>query len=139
MRPGPHRFWKISGRRPSFWLGFFVACFLAWAWWDSYRHTSLLSWGGSKGLIGILREDGATFVFKYHDSVAGTLLSGWDFTRAEPLRVGTVWDYLKTITVSHGRAPDSLVFFSFLGLWVGWLAFSDCRRKKRAQRMEPDA
>ena len=34
-------------------------------------------------------------------------------------------------SVLYIKIPDSLVFFSFLGLWVGWLAFPAWLRKKR--------
>jgi hypothetical protein len=40
MTPRPIYRWK------SFWLGLFVACFLAWAWRDSYRVGAGLSLEG---------------------------------------------------------------------------------------------
>ena len=39
-RKTPRTFYRWK----SFWLGLFVACFLAWAWWDSMRFISGVSW-----------------------------------------------------------------------------------------------
>jgi len=116
-------------RRPSFWLGLFVACFMAWAWCDSYRHELMASHVGNARHVQFGRMDGASYVAS-GEAFLGELPG---FGMRYPAGIGMerwkgVWELFG---VRHHRIPDSLVFFSFLGLWVGWLAFSEWKVRKK--------
>jgi hypothetical protein len=105
-------------RRVSFWLGLFVAWFLAWAWWDSYQNLSALNLRGG-GILHITRAEGATYFNTggaegprfYRDSL-GVTLKGRNL-EAEWHR----WGF------RFVKVPDALMFFSFVGLWAGWLVW----------------
>ena len=119
MNPHPS-FWHRTRRRPSFWLGLFVACFLAWAWWDSYRVFPSLYLANIGGLF---RQDGFSIVYTPPlDRLDG---SSWNCLQREDWRFEL--DTTIYMMESHGsrclKFPDSLVFFSFVGLWSGWLAW----------------
>ena len=113
-------FWHRTRRRPSFWLGLFVACFLAWAWWDS-MHASLgiNSVVANRRLI-LVRVEGATQIF--WRLAPGTKLR-FEAARLPPEVGGEYISVFKEEGFSYFRVPDSLVFFSFVGVWVGWLAW----------------
>src|SRR5262245_27413024 len=113
MKPHPFYRWK------SFWLGLFVACFLAWAWWDSHKHQTYVVWSGAHYTCYLGRRDGFTL---FADVPWGISL-GWRFNRFAigNLRVPDVWMGWPDVRSVLGR--DSLIFFSFLGLWGGWLGW----------------
>ncbi|MCW1921011.1 hypothetical protein OKA05_00495 [Luteolibacter arcticus] len=65
-------------RRVSFWLGLFVACFLAWAWWDSYRNGTSLACSWKTGSLWVVQADGSFYI------ASGEIRSpGWWFSRYE--------------------------------------------------------
>jgi hypothetical protein len=122
MKPGPNRFWHSARRRSSFWLGLFVACFLAWAWWDSFRSqsTAVSEWRNRTFTLSSL--DGTI----YFVSGSGWLTShAWGFRAWSGKKVANYEQTLTNVGASHRRVPHSLVFFSFLGHWVGWLAWGE--------------
>jgi hypothetical protein len=128
MNPRPG-FWHRTRRRPSFWLGLFVACFLAWAWWDSYEAQTVFRWmDSSEESIQFTRMDGASFVTVGSGIELIQYMPGWQYERTNEVPFESLWSLAGS---QYWRVPDSLVFFSFLGLWVGWLAFFDWLRKKR--------
>jgi len=126
MNPHPG-FWHRTRRRPSFWLGLLVVCFLAWAWWDSYRNDSAL-WMKSGTIV---RGYGTTYI----EVGAGPVELGG---RREPhyMNEGGYREEIAAFYNHDWAVPDSLVFFSCVGVWVGWLALSDWRRKTRGARVE---
>jgi hypothetical protein len=121
MRPGPTRFWQSSVRRPSFWLGLFVACFLAWAWWDSFNGR-FIAWIPRDGKqVEFEREAGAT-----HIAFLTGLGSLEEASFHYETRDGDDLPYAEFLDIygaSYCRVPDSLVFVFFLGLWGGWLGW----------------
>jgi hypothetical protein len=137
MTPGPPlRFWHRTRRRPSFWLGLFVACFLAWAWWDSYRNGAIVWYARGTVAVAVIQAKGAFFFASggpwfppgFH----------WIYSPGlDPEELFAAWG--SAVHVGHLRVPDSLVFFSFVGLWGGWLAFPEWLRKKRLGRVEKAA
>jgi hypothetical protein len=123
MTPRPIYRWK------SFWLGVFVACFLAWAWGDSRRCETWLQVGG----YGTVRLDGTTFVFKGvldGSKVVVVKRGAKAATAAEEER------FFVLRGVRHFKIRDSLVFFSFIALWGGWLAWRWRRRLRGVRRLE---
>ena len=118
----------------SFWLGVFVACFLAWGWWDSQGHTSVVTWKGTQRGVQAFRVDGSSFLIvgppyqmKYF-----TIGKVWGYARweAEPEKVWAHIEWTRdqsTVWVM----PDAVVFVSFLVGWGGWLAW---RREGEASR-----
>ena len=129
MNP-PSGFWHRTRRRPSFWLGLFVACFLAWAWWDSYGNGSgiLYSWGSDA--FAALRWQGASFLVSVED---GWFPAGFQWRYRPGFNVDRILSAWKESgsDIRHCRVPDSLAFTSFVGLWVGWLAFPEWLWKRR--------
>jgi len=122
-------FWHLTRRRPSFWLGLFVACFLAWAWQDSTRHMFEVSATvAGKGSV-VMRRHGSTWI------LYGLSDGGFWVNRRPDVMPDDEWkEYLSSwvgVGFRQTRVPDSLVFFSYVGLWIGWLTFSDWRRKTR--------
>ena len=142
MTPGPHRFWQSSLRRPSFWLGLFVACFLAWAWRDSFERQHVVR-GHSQNnlLLACFHVEGRLLFIFWPDY-------DWDHRWTVEIRevseehnaakfVGFIERELELEGSSLARywsIPDALVFCSFVGLWVGWLSFSEWRRRTRLAR-----
>jgi hypothetical protein len=120
MTPGPpFRFRHKTIHRVSFWLGLFVACFLAWAWWDSYREDSALSVEGAGRELCFVRHDGETRFYAEADSHAlDARLEVYAGNDATMQRAIWWWGSARPVKV-----PDSLVFFSFVGLWGGWLGW----------------
>jgi len=117
-------FWHRTRRRPSFWLGLFLACFFAWAWWDSYRYTVAAYYNSNAGHFVFGREDGVSLV-----SVSRALVVPWEYSSGDwsrfpaELREGRIEAMVEEYCEDHWKVPDSLVFFSFVGVWVGWLAW----------------
>ena len=123
-------FWHRTRRRPSFWLGLFIACFLAWAWWDSYRMEMSAGFSATTRSYRVYRIEGATVFTFYVDWFASGSGFGFWYESANGREFWeSRWD---AFGVKHCRVPDPLVFSSVVGLWVGWLAFSDWRRKTRS-------
>jgi hypothetical protein len=122
-------------RRPSFWLGLFVALFLAWASWDSYRHEALLHRESREGFVQCLRLEGGTYFVSglWPSPAPGERLVT---SHSNGLGLSTWRQMWQEFGANPVRVPDSLVFFSFLGLWVGWLALSDWRRKTRLRPVD---
>jgi hypothetical protein len=142
MMLGP-RFWRRTSRRPSFWLGLFVACFLAWAWWDSYQREPLVHVTTRREALQLSRIGGVTMVatgpipdMPYWGfwGVGSRPLAGGPETLGHQRGREQRWAFARARGVRYLKIPDSLVLFSFLGLWVGWLAFSEWLRKKRSGR-----
>ena len=109
-------------RRVSFWLGLFVACFLAGAWWDSYQRQTLVDVATPHGVVTAERRTGSTWLF------LSPGVSPWNFSYAHRRIIPQVdWDdqlaSLKGIGIRCLWAPDIIVFFSFVGLWGVWLAW----------------
>ena len=128
QRPG---FWHRTRRRPSFWLGLFVACFLAWAWLDSYTNNAWWSYTWGSTTRAVCRGNGASFIASATDVwFRPGLESVYGETISNPESAFAAWRE-NGARVRHCRVPDSLVFFSYVGLWIGWLTFSDWRRKTR--------
>ena len=123
----PLRFWYRTRRRPSFWLGLFVACFLAWAWWDSYSYLTRVWLDLDFREVGIVRIEGRTW---FPALAMGAEKFGGAFMHKD------LASFPESEPLEPGGIPDSLVFFSFLGLWGGWLALSDWRRKTRRGPVE---
>jgi len=112
MTPRPLYKWK------SFWLGLFVACFLAWAWWDSYRVGSIAQVGWDSRMFMFANCEGEAFVtFKRYPG-SQLEING---TREEAEVVSELRSEEWFMGVSLCRIRDALVFFSFVGLWGGWL------------------
>jgi hypothetical protein len=112
-------------RRLSFWLGLFVACFLAWAWWDGYRRGAGVAYTTGRG----------TTVIYLHGK--GTSYLGWGPISYAP---GFIWSYgprldapvthavvISTGKVKHLRIPDAAVFSTYLALWSTALAWRSRR------------
>jgi len=123
MHPRPLYRWK------SFWLGVLVLGFIGWAWWDSFQRELMAYHVGNTHEVQLVRTEGASFVASGDDFVGE--LPG--FGVRYPAGIGMerwkgVWELYG---VRHHRIPDALVFFSFLGLWGGWLAWR-WRRMRRA-------
>lgn len=86
----------------------------------------------------VLRIEGATvFTFSEGWIASGKGGFGFGYVSANGREFWeSRWD---TFGVKHWRVPDSPVFFSFVGLWVGWLAFPEWLRKKRMGRANGSA
>jgi hypothetical protein len=128
MIPRP-TFWHRTRRRPSFWLGLFVVCFLAWAWWVSYDSGAMVLYAWGKRAFAIIHRNGASCLLTARPWSGRRLewqYSNWLYTE----EVLQNWSLAEEL--SYLRVPDSLVFFSFVGVWVGWLAFPEWLRKRRS-------
>ena len=138
MTPGPHRFWQGSLRRPSFWLGLFVACFLAWAWRDSFERQHVVR-GHSQNnlLLACFHVEGRLLFIFWPDYDWD---HRWTVETREVSEMSNAAGLLEQIEEEGGSVaryrviPDSLVFSSFFGIWVGWLSFSEWRRRTRVAR-----
>ena len=130
-------FWHRTRRRPSFWLGLFVSCFLAWAWWQSYLDFPALVVARSGNATELSRMRGATYIVMGPSGALRVPSTCWE-VRGKRWLQPSGWEELWALGHAHGvrpyRIPDSLVFFPFVGLWVGWLALSDWRRRTRVAR-----
>ena len=123
MRPGPPlRFWQSSLRRPSFWLGLFVACFLAWAWWDSYGYLTRVWLVLDSREVEIVRIGGRTWL---PDMSMGAVKLGVGFTHDD------LTSFPQSEPAEPGGVPDSLIFFSFVGPWGGWLVWRWKRERRK--------
>jgi len=116
-------YWHRTRRRPSFWLGLFVACFLGWAWRDSYSHLTTVRLDLDFREVGFVRIEGRTW---FPAMTMGAEKIGLAFMHKD------LASFPESEPLEPGGIPDSLVFFSVVGLWVGWLAFSEWRRKTRS-------
>jgi len=127
MTPRPIHKWI------TFWLGLFVACFLAWAWRDSYRHHTTLSiiridWFGGDWGAQATRAYGKTFLEIYPswlrdhriDLLRDPLPSAPDYDTAT---YHPEMPFASSIIPDWKIIPDYLLFFSFLLLWSAWLAW----------------
>jgi hypothetical protein len=134
MKPGPPlRFWHRTRRRPSFWLGLFVACFLGWAWWESHYSYSEMALSGRGQVLRCVRKDGETSVYWFKDPPSRDFdlnVTRTDFVKRRIFPTTSDINWL--LASPSFKTRDSLVFFSFVGLWVGWLAFPAWLRKKRS-------
>jgi hypothetical protein len=116
MTPRPFYRWK------SFWLGLFVLVFLGWAWWDSYRNEALLLRERRDDFLQCLRVDGATYFVSGRWSFPSPL-ERFAATHSKGLGIASWNQTWQVLGASPVRVPDSLVFFSFVGLWGGWLVW----------------
>jgi hypothetical protein len=71
MTPRPFHRWK------SFWLGILIACFLGWAWWDSLRFESSVTWHR----FTVTNASGAIFIVYGSQDTASPELS---WARSDP-------------------------------------------------------
>jgi hypothetical protein len=120
MTPRPIHRWK------SFWLGLFVAGFLAWAWWDSSRNDTCLG----NGQCAAWRLEGSTFVcwdfartnvsWQFHRYPQGTLAPGFKDRLEQEEAHGLHWFEI----------PDLLAVCSYAALWIGWLAWHGKRQRR---------
>ena len=128
----PHRHWHRTIRRPSFWLGGFVACFLAWAWWDSHRIDTRVAYAGEDH-VGTFLLTGGESVFLFLRDAAGPdkgLYFHRDPSREEAM---IVQGFARVMGYHRVSLPNSLIFFSFLAPWLGWLAWrARVERKQQA-------
>ena len=78
-------------------------------------------------LFQVVRAKGATILVWGRITELGNVFTRWgSFARVDEKWVNV--DALVTGPEKRTvRIPDSLVFLSFVGVWVGWLAFSDWR------------
>ena len=123
-------FWHRTRRRPSFWLGLFVACFLAWAWWDCYRVDTHLGFSGEEDVFAFVLSKGQ-LSFYFAIDAAGPDNGFYfhrDSTGDETL---TMRELANLLDYPRWGLPASLVFFSFVGFWGGWLVW-----RWRGERME---
>ncbi|MCW1926397.1 hypothetical protein OKA05_27850 [Luteolibacter arcticus] len=116
-------------RRVSFWLGLFIACFLGWAWWHSYRYCPGAGVAFAGAQISAARQDGATFVFTPPDQ---GMARHW--IDVEPrASCPDLEDALSTaegLDVRWMRLPDPLVFLTYLALWTAALAWRQRRLRQ---------
>ena len=94
---------------PSFWLGLFVAVFLGWAWWDSHRYFSSLTWVGR----GIAWNAGGSLVYQSLGDPSSFATTRMPF--------GSVW--LEGIFAKFRTyaLPHWILSGSFLLLWSAFL------------------
>jgi len=128
-------------RWTSFWLGLFVACFLAWAWRDSYRFKLATGIQGPDSSYGLLRIRAGTFLY-YNPRRRLVMTSEWWWKSRAPV-LAENWELRSDGTLFYKsyypetralRIPDAAVFFSFLGLWCGGMAWQSRRMKCLAAR-----
>lgn len=107
-------------RWKSFWLGLFVLVFVGWAYVDSFRfHAMACQTAGGRTMVvyrsyGVTRfGEGPTSGFSYNPE--------WDFTYDD--RDSPFPNWVRKPDVPLFEVRDSLVFFSFLGLWGSGLTW----------------
>ncbi|MCW1926626.1 hypothetical protein OKA05_29000 [Luteolibacter arcticus] len=110
-------------RWPSFWLGLFVASFLAWAWWDSHRYFSRIVWIG-KGFA--WNGAGKVGWSQVVQPVGGTFDIATDRVPLSGFWLEGVFTKFTTTALPHG-----IILISFLALWSAFLAW----RWQRMQRI----
>jgi hypothetical protein len=124
-------------RWKSFWLGLFVACFFAWAWWDSMENRMLLVIG--QGRLGILveRHAGVTRVVgnwpvKYPGVEFHHYNRGREATDTESI--------CASLGLRYSKVRDSRVLLYYLAVWSAFLGWRRWRMKRLAAGMaeEPD-
>ncbi|MCW1922623.1 hypothetical protein OKA05_08660 [Luteolibacter arcticus] len=113
MTPRPCYRWK------TFWLGLFVASFLGWAWWDSNSHETVAFRSGWTRTTYLYSATGETIFARGCTIEFGVMGNAWGFSHNELPVLPPFWELGDG--VSGFKVPDPLVFFSFLGLWAGWL------------------
>ncbi|WP_341405232.1 hypothetical protein [Luteolibacter soli] len=129
-------------RRVSFWLGLFVACFLGWGWWDSYRRCPGFAWErGGKAVI-VLRMDGVTGVTR-GPSDAMKIRRGSLSSMVMTARAALSWEKLwkdagSGAGVRFVRIPDGVVFAGWLVVWGGWMGWRWWRERKAECRVISD-
>jgi hypothetical protein len=113
---------------PSFWLGLFVSAFLGWAWWDSHRYFSSLTWvgkgiawsaGGKVGCSLVYQSPGGPFSFA---------------TTRMPF--GSVWLEGIFAKFKTYALPHWIPFVSFVLLWAT-LLFWRWRRLQHLAKSRP--
>ncbi len=113
-------------RWKSFWIGLFVLVFLGWAWSESYLKFPTISQARSGKAIEFSRMRGVTYMVTGPSGSLRILAGGWVVGNKRFLQP-TDWENLWALGHAHGvrvfRVPDSLIFFSYLGLWGGGLAW----------------
>ena len=123
-------------RWKSFWLGLFVLVFLGWAWRESYLNFPAIHHVGSEKAIELSRYRGATRVETGPSANLWLPRSGMKVV-SKGFHVGFIpWLRGYRQGVRSFEVRDSLVFFSFLGFWGGWLAWR-WRRQRILTKMEP--
>jgi hypothetical protein len=121
-------------RRVSFWLGLFVACFIAWGWWDSMNRQMGVQRNFDRDRVGIsvIRQGGMSFFFKGLPTFEGYW---WKATR-EPMQ--EVVGRLQRTGGPDGvlvQVPDAVVLICWSGLWGAWLVWSGGRRVERMKEV----
>jgi hypothetical protein len=117
MRPRPIHLW------PSFWLGLFVAAFLGWAWWDSHRYYSAVTWIG-KGI-------GWNASGKLGYSLVVQSPSGPGGFATTRMPIGSIWLAGIFAKFQTYALPHWILSGSFLTLWATSLVW----RWRRLQRL----
>ncbi len=124
-------------RWKSFWLGLFVLVFLGWAWRESYLNFPTISRDRSGNAIEVSRMRGVTYMVTGPSGALRILAGGW-VVGSKKFFQPTDWEDMWALGHAHGvrvfRVPDSLVFFSYLGLWGGWLVW----RRRRMKRLQTE-
>ena len=128
MKPRPIHRWK------SFWLGLSVVLFLAWAWLDSYHGLSecFLKLGNREAQFS--RAKGVTYVYLRQGDTYLTSLPPGEFqleTSRLPAYWPNIWEWLEKYGAPQARIPDAPIFYSYLGLWSGLLAWHRRRMRRR--------
>jgi hypothetical protein len=114
-------------RWPSLWLGLFVTAFLGWAWWDSHRYYSALTWIGK----GIAWNAGG----KLGCSLVVQSLSGPGGFATTRMSIGSVWLGGIFAKFETYALPHWVLFVSFLVLWATFLLWR-WRRLRRSTKNE---
>jgi hypothetical protein len=124
MRPRPLYRWK------SFWLGLFVACFLAWACWDSMSFQSGLALRLGGGTQSCVRHTGSTY-FLYGTPAPSTF---WRMRVTYPAsHLESSLEAIKGPRAGSVKVPDFVSFVCFLGLWSAWLFWHWKREQKKSR------
>ena len=114
-------FWHRTRRRQSFWLGLFVVCFLAWAWWDSFPHR-FIAWIPRNGQqVEFEREAGATHI-AFLTGLGNSEQASFQYESRDTDDLPYA-EFLETFGASYCRVPGPVVFFSFVGVWGAWLVW----------------
>ena len=111
-------------RWKTFWFGLLIVVFFAWAWWDSHRHFSAITWIG-KGLV--WSGDGHIGCGPVPNP---TTLPFEIQTARIPLEDIRLKSIIKTITIPHW-----LFFETFLFLWFLILGWRTRRHLHKSQRL----
>jgi hypothetical protein len=114
-------------RRVSFWLGLFVACFLAWECLANRGKVMIASFpGGGGDQVHLVRVRGNSYLMWGETIGIANFVSQWvDFARFEDNGFDweAHWDGKGAFGARYLKLPDEVVFLCYLGLWVGWMAW----------------